>query len=56
VREKLTVFTDGQYIVGIEGSLAFQRNSQVQGRSLGLQEICKNVTAISIFGFASSRL
>jgi len=41
VREKLTVFSYGQDIVGISVSLAFQRYSQVRGRRWGLCEICK---------------
>jgi len=47
VRGKLTIFPCGQYITGKNYSFAFQRNSQVQDRSWGLWEICKNVTVIS---------
>ena len=34
LREKLAVFPSGQYIVGIDGSLAFRRYSQVLDRAL----------------------
>ena len=41
VCEKLTVFPNGKYIVGIYDSLAFWRYSQVQDRSGGLWEMYK---------------
>ena len=46
VCEKLTIFPYGQHMGGNVFSLAFWRYSQVQDRSRGLQEICKNVTVI----------
>ena len=45
--EKITRILYGQYIAGIDGSLAFWRYSQVQGRCWGLWEMCTNVTASS---------
>jgi len=35
MREKLTVFPYGQYVVGIDGSLAFWKYSTVWDRSWG---------------------
>ena len=46
MRQKLTIFPYGQYIIGIDGSLAFQIYRQVRGRCWGLQEIYKNATVI----------
>jgi len=56
VREKLTIFPNAQYIVGIGGSFAFQRYSQVRGCCWGLKEICKNVTAFPMFWLHRCRL
>jgi len=47
VHEKFTIFPYGQYIVGIDGSLAFCRYSQVRAWWWGLRQICENIRASS---------
>jgi len=46
-REKLTVFPYRRDIIGNVFSLNFRQYSQVQDRSGGLREICKNVTVVT---------
>jgi len=51
--EKLTIFPYGQYIFGNVCSLAFRGYSKFGDRSLGIQEIYKNVPVISRRNHAS---
>jgi len=55
VSEKLTVFPYGQYIVGIDSSLAYWGYSQVRGRWWGLREICK-IVIVSLHLYRTSNI